>query len=98
MAQARKMVEYPLMKKFFALVIALFSAWVLFTPFDPHPFLIDFFIDEAIALLLFTKAMAYLGFDVTRFLPFLNKRAGSKAPPPFPEKQAPGAKDTVIDV
>jgi hypothetical protein len=92
------MVENARMKKFFAIIVALFSAWVLFTPFDLHPFLFDFFIDEAIALLLFTKAMAYLGFDVTRFLPFMNKRSGSQEPPPFPGKQAPTAKDTVIDV
>ena len=79
-------------KKVFALLIALLSAWVLFTPFDlpPVPF---FFLDEAIALLLFTKSMAVLGVDVTRYLPFLrggNKKSKSptdgKQPPPAPKE------------
>lgn len=51
------------MKKLLALLIALVSAWVLFLPFDlpPFPF---FFLDEALALVLLTKSLRYLGFDI----------------------------------
>lgn len=85
------------MKKFFALIIAGLSAWVLFTPFDlpPIPF---FFIDEAIALLLFTKSMSYLGFDVSRFLPFLPKRSRGKGSAASSVDPTAAAKKSVIDV
>jgi hypothetical protein len=84
-------------KKAFALFIALLSAWVLFTPFDlpPVPF---FFLDEAIALILFTKSMAVLGVDVTRFLPFF--RGSGKKPKNgvSGNESARSAKDSAIDV
>lgn len=54
---------------------------------DPLPF-----IDEATALLVFVKSMAYLGYDVRRWLPFAPK--GTKTKPPTP-KNHPGV---TIDV
>jgi hypothetical protein len=85
------------MKKFFALLIALLSAWVLFTPFDlpPIPF---FFIDEAIALLLFTKSMSYLGFDIARILPFLSNRVRKNASTTPPAAGTGRGKGSVIDI
>ena len=41
---------------------------------DPLPF-----IDEATALLVFVNAMAYLGYDVRRWLPFSRKGRGAKS-------------------
>ncbi|MFM2170563.1 MAG: hypothetical protein RI957_792 [Verrucomicrobiota bacterium] len=85
------------MKKFFAVLIAGVSAWVLFTPFDlpPVPF---FFIDEAIAFLLFTKSMSYLGFDISRILPFLPRNSRKKPSTSSPSGGTHPAKEPVIDV
>ncbi len=49
---------------------------------DPLPI-----IDEATALLIFVKSMAYLGIDVTRFVPFLGRR---KSMQPRGSKSASG--------
>lgn len=54
---------------------------------DPLPF-----IDEATALLIFVNSMAYLGWDVRRWLPFY--RRGKRAKSPASEKH-PGV---TIDV
>lgn len=85
------------MKKALAVLIALLSAFVLFLPFDlpPFPF---FFIDEAIALVLLTKSLAYLGIDITRFLPFVkshSRRASSTTPPPARPPDFPSSGPTI---
>lgn len=74
------------MKKAFAIIIALISAFIIFMPFD-----VPLFFDEAIALVLLTKSLGYLGFDITRFIPFIksNSRRPSApkpraTPPDFP--------------
>ena len=54
---------------------------------DPLPI-----IDEATALLIFVKSMAYLGFDVRSWVPFLGKGKGVKT------SGAKGASGTTIDV
>jgi hypothetical protein len=54
---------------------------------DPLPFL-----DEATALLIFVKSLAFLGYDVKRWIPFLSR--GKTQPPPPPR----GARDATIDV
>lgn len=73
------------MKKFIAAVFALVSGlYLLFWgpmvgPLDPVPI-----IDEATALLVFVKAMAVLGVDLSRFVPFLGKKAKEPAKGPGP--------------
>jgi hypothetical protein len=54
---------------------------------DPLPF-----IDEATALLVFVNAMAFLGYDARRWIPFLGK---GRKPNAAPQKQP---KDVTIDV
>jgi hypothetical protein len=77
-----------ILKKIIVLLLAMVSGWILFTPFDlpPFPFM---FIDEAIALIIFTKSMTYLGFDVTRFIPFMRNKGKSAAPNSADDKNAP---------
>jgi hypothetical protein len=88
------------MKKAFAAFVALISAIVVFLPFDlpPIPF---FFIDEAIALVLLTKSLRYLGIDITQFLPFIQKHK-QKRSTPAPGTKAPvwpeGQRGPTIDV
>jgi len=59
-------------KKVIALLFALLSGFYVFfgswIP-DPLPFL-----DEATALVIFVKSMGVLGFDLSRFIPFLGKK------------------------
>ncbi len=45
-----------------------------FTPVDPIPFL-----DEGVAVMIFLKATSWLGYDMSRWLPFLRSRSGKKS-------------------
>ena len=77
------------MKKVFAVLFAVLSGLYLLIwgpvvgPLDPIPI-----IDEATALLVFVKSMSVLGFDLSRFFPFLGKKASKSS-----EKKKP-----VVDV
>lgn len=86
------------MKKIIVLLIAIVSGISLCADIfiiDPLPFL-----DEAILLAIFTKSVAYLGFDVSRFLPFMRKKGRTKGatPPPQPATSASGSTGPTIDV
>jgi hypothetical protein len=54
---------------------------------DPLPF-----VDEATALLIFANAMAFLGYDVRRWVPFLGKARARKV------QVGRNARDATIDV
>ncbi|MEO7100589.1 MAG: hypothetical protein ABI162_14600 [Luteolibacter sp.] len=78
------------MKRRIAWILAILSGLYLLIigPLpDPVPI-----VDEAMALMIFVKSMAYLGYDVTRWIPFLGKGRGTKPP------QAVGKKGVTIDV
>lgn len=78
------------MKRRIAWILALISGLYLLTvgilP-DPIPF-----VDEATALLVFVNAMAYLGHDVRKWIPFLGKGKTVKASVPK------GAASQTVDV
>ena len=78
------------MKRRFAWFLALFSGLylLLMGPLpDPLPI-----IDEATALLIFVKSMAFLGYDVRRFVPFFGGRKAGKT------SRASNADGQTIDV
>jgi hypothetical protein len=75
------------MKKLIVLVIAIVSGISLCADI----FIIDLlpFLDEAILLAIFTKSVAYLGFDVTRFISFMRKKGKAAAPTSPDDRSAP---------
>jgi len=70
---------FPAMKRLFVWLVAILSGlYVLiplpwFTPADPIPFL-----DEGVALMIFLKSTSWLGYDLSRWLPFLRARGGKR--------------------
>lgn len=91
-------------RKFFWLIAILSGLYLLVVGplIDPLPFL-----DEAAALAVFAFAMRMLGFDVSRWLPFLRGVKGgtpqagrpSTGPPPVPPAPKTAERDgPVIDV
>lgn len=79
------------MKRKLAWIGAILSGLYLLTvgPIpDPIPF-----IDEGVALAVFLKCVAYLGFDLRKWLPFFGK-----TPKSDPVRRANPAKDVTIDV
>lgn len=78
------------MKRRFAWLLASASGLYLLTigPLpDPIPI-----VDEATALLVFVKSMSFLGYDVTRFLPFFGKGKAAKS------RARKSAAGSVVDV
>ncbi len=80
------------MKRRIAWIFAILSGLYLLIAgpmLDPLPF-----VDEATALLIFVKSMAYLGYDVTRWLPFVGKKRSTKKP----ESSGRSRPDVTVDV
>ena len=64
------------MKKAFALLLAFLSGGYLLTlGIAPDPLPV---VDEATALLILAKSLSVLGFDISRFIPFLRKGSPRK--------------------
>lgn len=80
--------------KFFALLLVLVSGFVIFTPFE----FIPLWFDEAIALVIFTKSLAYLGIDISRFIPFLRTKSGKPLAPQKAADVPPSKVGPTIDV
>lgn len=60
------------MKKGLAVIAAILSGAYFFTiGISPAPLP---FIDDAISLMIFVKSLAYLGIDVSRFVPFMSRK------------------------
>jgi hypothetical protein len=78
------------MKRRIAWILAILSGlYLLIVGPLPDPLPI---VDEALALWIFVKSTAYLGYDVRKWIPFMSKGKGGKSSGPRP------ASDVTIDI